>query len=283
MKIIFGILASNNDNLLKESWVKSIKNFKNTDNKNLIDFFFLYSENTINELTNQDIQNRTDQHGNRLFYDYYSETKDETDTSSFVTRSISILKHLDQSQDGLPTYFIRTDITTLFDFNKMTTWLEDKPTELFFGGSIVNSIQPNNFFLSGTNLILSKDISKFLIQNQDIITQELADKSDDLAISNAIIKNVNVNLCSVKRIDFLCNETSKFINYHKCVPYDKNIFCFRFKTLDKPFDISLMDKLTFLISTSHFDLNDFIKNTNLKITSQHPEYDMLSDNIFKLT
>ena len=273
MKIVFGIIVSNA--LLKDIWIKCIKKFKTTQNKDLIDFYFLYSENNVPDLTKEDILKRTDDSGNKLFYDFYSETENESTMASFTRRSISMLTYLDNTTYGLPTYFIRTDITTLFNFAQLIKWLDNKPTELFFGGSIVNKITSTNTFLSGTNLIFSKDISKFLIKHQNNISSDLINLGDDLAISNIIIKNLHVNLSSVKRIDF----TPTTINYHKCVPYDKNIFCFRFNTSDT----QLMDKFNDLLGNHDFDLNKFIQSTNLQITTQYPEYDILSDNIFKLS
>lgn len=275
MKIVFGILASNNLQERKNVWIKSIKKFKTTQNKDLIDFYFLYSENNIPELTEEDTRNRTDEFGNKLFYDFYSDTENESTIASFTRRSISILTYLDNTTNGLPTYFIRTNISTLFDFAQLVEWIHNKPTELFFGGSVVNNIQSTNTFLSGTNLIFSKDVSRFLIENQDNISTDLINLGDDIAISNIIIKNLDINLSLVKRIDFM----STAINYHKCVPFDKNIFCFRFSTRD----IQLMDNFNDMLGSDDFDLKQFIQNTNSQITSQYPEYDILSDNIFKLS
>jgi len=289
MKIVFGILASHNENynLFKNVWIKFITKFKNSQHKDLIDFFFLYSENTIPTLSDKELQNRIDANGNRLFYDYYSETENEEIMESFVRRSLSLLKHLDQSPDGLPTYFIRTNISTLFDFEKMISWLNDKPRNLFLGGSIVDNIFPTFVCFSGTNLIFSKDVCKFIINHENFICQRLNNiLGDDRFFTHFIIQNLPVSLCSVKRIDFIDithnEKLVKIVNYHKCTPYDTNIFCFRFKTSDRLFDIDLMNKMYNLIETQNFDLNNFTKNTNLTITCSIPEYDILSDNIFKI-
>ena len=95
MKIVVGIIVSNA--LLKDIWIKSIKKFKTTQNKDLIDFYFLYSENNVPDLTKEDILKRTDDSGNKLFYDFYSETENESTMASFTRRSISMLTYLDNT------------------------------------------------------------------------------------------------------------------------------------------------------------------------------------------
>lgn len=49
MKIIFGILASYNENYnnFKSIWIKNIQSFKSSQFKDSIDFYFIYSEPNI--------------------------------------------------------------------------------------------------------------------------------------------------------------------------------------------------------------------------------------------
>ena len=202
---------------------------------------------------------------------------------SFLTRTVSFLNYLDQN-DSLPTYFLRTNLSTLFHFEKMIKWLEDKPTDNFFAGSI--NLFNKGVFFSGTNLLLTKDMCKFVLQNIDNLSPIMKDIGDDFAISLLIMLNTNVQVCAIKRIDFSVlkkdDTYTNIVEYLTCSDTEQNVFCLRFKTLDRLFDIKLMDTLLNLLDDPNFNIHDFIKKYNVPTYLSRPELIYTTEKIFPL-
>lgn len=279
-KIIFGILASHNEqyNDFKQNLINHISHFKNSPYAQCIDFYFLYSE-----------PNKADQcleNINNLYYNYYSDINN-TDTLmiSFVRRTFSFLKYLHTNNISLD-YFIRTNITTLFDYNKLLRWLDNKPDKLFSAGTFIADLNYIYTSLSGTNITISKDIIPFLINNEHNILYNL--ECDDVIISSLIIENLDVTLSNIKRVDFVQildhYESKRHILFNGSYIYDNDVFCFRFKTLDRFFDVKLMNKISNLINkNSNYQINSFIDNLKkvIKIDvvfSNQPIYRNLTQN-----
>lgn len=285
MKIIMAILASNGDQYVqfKEVIVDYITKFKKTIQGDLIDFYFLYSENDIPKYTEEELDKRSNP---RIYYDFYSHVI-QTDglMESFITRTISFIKYMSES-DYTYTYFIRTNITTLFDFDKLLSWLSNKPRNYFLSGTLINDINISISF-SGTNLTMSRDIVSYLMKNSHKLLPEIVEIGDDIAMSHVITMGLHpyLNLINMLRVDFVELEryhTGKIIMYQKCELFDESIFCFRFKTNDRLFDIKLMKELTNRITIKTFNLSAFVRAVNLPYYCENPHLLQLSQGIFTL-
>jgi hypothetical protein len=279
------ILASNGDQYIqfKEVIVDYITKFKNTTQGDLIDFYFLYSETEIPTYTEEELVKRANP---RLYYDFYSHVI-QTDglMASFITRTMSFLKYMAEN-DYTYTYFIRSNITTLFDFDKLLNWLNDKPRNYFLSGTLINDVNISISF-SGTNLTMSRDVVSYLTKNSHKLLPEIVEIGDDMAISSVITRGLHpyLNLINMLRIDFVELDqyaTGKIIMYQKCELFDESIFCFRFKTNNRLFDIKLMKELTNRIKTTSFNLSAFIRAVNLPCYCENPHLLKLSQNIFTL-
>jgi hypothetical protein len=206
--------------------------------------------------------------------------------ASFVTRTMSFLNHIrDQNYDY--DYFIRTNITTLFDFDALISWLTTKPRDYFFAGTLINNIDISISF-SGTNLVMTRDVCLYLIKHHDKLLPDIIEIGDDIAISHVITMGLYpvLKLQNILRVDFVeLNQynTGKIVLYQKCEMLDENIFCFRFKTLDRQFDIDLMKKTSHLINSKNFILSILVKCLNLPFYSENPHLYPLSQNFFTLS
>lgn len=295
MKVIIGILASENENYnkLKQVWIKNILKVKNSHLSEIFDFYFLYSD-TQNE--HQKINSLKT--GNLLYIDFYDKTDNlETIYQGMFYRSISFFEHLIKSSLSLKNkevFVIRTNLSTLFNFNLLYRWFENKPNENFFGGSFIKLYYNENLndvypIISGTNLTFSFDIITYLVNNKNKIN--ISNFGDDEAISHFIMQNLNVFTINMKRLDFVeysPNESwgglNKCILYHKCKKNDEDIFTFRFKTFDRDNDVKNMLYFMSCIWNNNYNLNNVIKSfskhiPSLPIIEEYPEFSDLYSNI----
>lgn len=313
MKIIVSIIASDNLNYnkFKDVWVKHIIQIKNNPVlKDVFDFYFLYSDKNGNSSAVS--YKETSQILYTNFYDKNDISNEYTNNNKNITKSILIrtgafykyIKHIlkldnndeyiKQKNNGL--YFIRTNLSTLFDFNKLYKWIQNKPKVSFFSGSF-NGFYNNLYTtISGTNMVFSLDVMIYISLNYDKL--DLSVYLEDEAISQLVIQNLNVFLINIKRLDFIEMDevvlkdytwpaTPNSIVYHKTTIGDSDIFSFRFKTFNREHDINVMNKLVEEMSLTNFDLNKFVNeissNYKLQISEEAPTYGKLySENTFKI-
>lgn len=286
MKIIFGILASSNDNYdeFKNIWTSNINKFKSGPTKNLVDFYFIYTEP---QLQNTCIDCNT-------YYNYYSPyIENDSMMNSFVKRTISLLDHL-EGNNTLGDFFIRTNLSTLFDLNMLLKWAECIPKNNIIAGSVIDKLNSIHTQFSGTNIILTRDLVQFLLLNQKYILDESILSGDDQRISSLIVENIDVRFLIVKRLDFIELESTKISPYiaphivfqNSCKTI--NLFCYRFRTLNRKLDIKIMKELENKINSENFNLNNFIQlllNDPLlpynKIIVQNIDYDKIIDKLLQ--
>lgn len=282
MKIVFGILASTNENYkhFQNVWIENIRTFKSGPNKDMIDFYFIYKE-------------QIDRKYERVekcdgYWNYFSEyVPDMSMMDSFVWRSIDLMEYVYNT--GQFDYFIRTNLSTLFDLQTLLKWAEAVPKLNFIAGSVIDKVCSYFTHLSGTNIILTRDLVKFIILNKHNILPESVLHGDDERISSLIIENVNVNVLLLKRIDFIemkigDRHIPPVIVYQSCISYD-NIFCFRFKTFNRNNDVKYMMQLQKDINSEGFCLKQSMSNVldqgyYTDILKQNPGYETLTCNIF---
>ena len=304
MKIIVGIVASDNQNYteFKKIWVKNIVQVKNDPVlAELFDFYFLYSDSNGNskkiiytdtqELLYVDFYDKEDKfesvsHGifarTVTFFNYMINTFGLTDDSSYLQRK----------EDGL--FFVRTNLSTVFDFKLMREWFVDKPKTNFFGGSFNGFYNGIHTSISGTNLILSLDTMMYLTFNKDKI--DMSVYLEDEAISQLIINHLNIFIINVKRLDFIEMEeihippdhiwpaTPNSIIHHKAEIGDDEIFSFRFKTFNRDNDVIVMNRVVDELWKDDYNLSNMVKNVSnmfeppLPLSSEAPTYGKLYSN-----
>ena len=291
MKIIFGILASKNDNYSKfiDIWINNIKRFKSTPLKDTIDFYFLYTE--------KDSQCGVSSVDEDLYYNYYSEFKeDECLMDTFVNRTIGVLDYL-KTTNKIGDFFIRTNLSTLFQLDILINWAESLPLENMIAGSVIDNINSIHTHLSGTNIVLTRDLIHYILVNKEHVLKNSILNGDDARISSLVIENLCVNLLLIKRLDFIKIE-SKGDEYEYLPPLivfqstntTENLFCYRFKTKNRDLDIKIMNLLMNKFYDKNFNILEFIsviitdKETPFsKAVKQNDKYDKLTSNLFTLT
>jgi hypothetical protein len=215
---------------------------------------------------------------------------------SFLQRSICLLEHL---QSVHFDYFIRTNLSTLFNLDILIQWIQNLPKYNLIAGTPIDHLNSIYTEISGTNIILSRDLTFFLSLNKEKLLNESVLRGDDQRISSLIIENLNVNLLLVKRVDFI--ELSYYdkngkeqykppsIVFQNCSDI-YNLFCYRFKTKNRENDIKYMKMLLQHMYTEHFHPLQFvldIVNNNpdklyTKFDAQNMEYEKLTHTVFQI-
>jgi hypothetical protein len=303
MKIIVGIVASDNENYteFKKVWVKNISQVKKDPYlSQLFDFYFLYSEaKDSKKIMYKDTQQV-------LYVDFYDkEDQFETVSHGIFARTITFFNYminifgltdntsyLKHREDGL--FFVRTNLSTVFDFKLMGEWFKDKPKSNFFGGSFNGFYNGIHTSISGTNLIFSLDTMMYLTFNKDKIDMSVF--LEDEAISQLIIHNLNIFIINVKRLDFIEMEeihippnhiwpaTPNSIIYHKAEVGDNDIFSFRFKTFNRDNDVIVMNRIVDELWKDNNNLNDIVQKVSkmydppLPLSTEAPTYGKLYSN-----
>jgi hypothetical protein len=309
MKIIIGIVASDNANYheFKKVWVRNISQVKKDPVlAELFDFYFLYSDSkgTSKKIMYTDTQQV-------LYVDFYDkEDKFESVTHGIFARTITFFNYminilrltdntcyLKHRNDGL--FFVRTNLSSVFDFKLMGEWFKDKPKINFFGGSFIgfyNGIYTN---ISGTNLIFSLDTMMYLTFNKEKVDMSVL--LEDEAISRLIISNLNIFMINVKRLDFIEMEevrippnhiwpaTPNSIIYHKAKIGDEDIFTFRFKTFNRDNDVIAMNQIINELWKDDYRLNNMVQviskmhDPPLPFSEEAPTYgELYSKKAFKI-
>lgn len=313
MKIIVAIIASDNDCYVefKQSWIKNIYNIKkDLYLSKIFEFYFLYSD--TNGISQECIDTETNQ---ILYVNYYDNSENyDSVTHSILGRTMSFFDYTikkfnllddtsynDYKQNGL--YFLRTNLSTAFDFKLLSKWVNNKPKINFFGGSFNGYY--NNIFttISGTNLLFSLDIMMYLTMNKHKI--DIKNVFEDEAVSTFIIQNLNVFLINIKRLDFIEMEeiriprpglpdhiwqaTPNSIIYHKTKIGDEDIFTFRFKTFNRDNDIKIIRYVVEDLWTPDYCLSNLVKKVSklfkpeLPISEEAPTYgELYSKTPFKI-
>lgn len=294
MKIIFGILASSNEsyNDFKNIWVKNIQRLKSSSYKNCIDFYFIYGENVK--------ENTIEIDSSQNFYNYYYKS-DESQSlmDSLLYRSISLMEYL-SNNNILGDFFIRTNLSTFFDLQMLLKWCESIPQTNLFAGTLIDMMNSILTHLSGTNLTLSRDVVEFVILNKQYIIKEatLFDNNpvllgDDTRISSLIIENTNVHMLLIKRLD-LIELIHENIHYPPCIVLQNaknltNLFCYRFKTLDRNVDVQSMNDLYEAIHNEDqvFNIKNYVESVLTKkyknVYKQNVDLDNLASTTFIIT
>lgn len=309
MKIIIGIVASDNANYeeFKKVWIKNISQVKNDPVlSHIFDFYFLYSDSKgdSKKIMYKDTKQV-------LYIDFYDK-EDQFDnvTHSLFARTMSFFGYMIQTlklvedthynqhkNDGL--YFVRTNLSTVFDFKLMREWFENKPKLNFFGGSFNGFYNGLYTTISGTNLIFSLDVMMYLYFNRENVDMRVY--LEDEAISQLIIHKLNVFLINVKRLDFIEMEevrippdhvwpaTPNSIVYHKTKIGDEDVFTFRFKTFNRDNDVIVMNRVVDELWKDNYSVGRLVNTVSnmydppLPMSEEGPTYgELYSKTPFKI-
>ncbi len=149
-------------------------------------------------------------------------------------------------------FVIRSNLSTLFDLSSLFRWLGHLPKENVLAGPHVGLSYRSHLIVSGTCMIFSWDIFKYLDSIQEALLSSWErvprDVLDDTLISFFVLykSGKQVLTKNVKRLDVL-----DVLLFHKCKPED-NIFCFRFKSSNRAHDMISMRRMHTLLQVGHY-------------------------------
>jgi hypothetical protein len=195
---------------MQKIWKKYMNNHKN------ITCFFIKSLNSIQ----QDIL--LDYNNNIMYI-----KNNETFIPGILYKTIKAIEFCINHFEF--TYIYRTNLSSLLDLSKMYNFLNRE--NINYGGSILNYNNGINF-ASGSGFVLSKDTSKYLVENNNLLDYNL---SDDVSIGNLLSKKYKIS--DIKRHDIIGLDDHNFV-------YDNDIFHFRCKyNSNHSITLDIMNKL----------------------------------------
>ena len=244
MKIVVGIVASREKEYqhFRENWDQIIAELDIPE----FQFFFIYGSGRQSE--NE--------------HEWCCDIPDSIDTMLDKTHLFMnwALQNLDFD------YLLRTNLSTLFDFGRVLKWIGESgiPKSEFIGGSWIGGGQ----MISGTNMLMSRDIVEYIAHTP--LEKFPRTHLGDIELCKMGLQHARYTI-NIKRIDFISTNNKNTILYHKCRPSDRDIFCFRFKTNQRNYDVILMNLLYTHFHTLGLDHNNFIETrvNDFHITSEY--------------
>lgn len=225
MKISLIVLASNDAiyNKFKNIWIKRLNQ--------KFHVYFVYGRENIDTDYSINLETTTIKSHNN-YSDIFCPFPETFD--NMFDKTIEALKIIPKCD-----YIIRTNLSTLFDYNKLDNFMSTT-MDNFFGGPFIGETT----MVSGTCMIMSWDITRYLVKNVNRI--ECFDSHEDVRINNIIKTIPYYSSINLPRLDFL-----DYCLYHNCMIGDDNIFIFRFKSDDRTKDVELMKKFNKHLKDGH--------------------------------
>ena len=178
MKILHIIIYSNSkysdniDNNAYENMQKLLSNYYKKFNNNVTTYFVKYNEN-VKKIYNTDYHIQDD----ILFIN-----GKETSIPGILDKTLLAFKYLN---DIHYDYLIRSNISTIIDFDKLIKYLIINPINYYGSGKLVNlqwngggindSTWYGTIFASGTSIIFTKEAINDIINNNNIIKRNIID------------------------------------------------------------------------------------------------------------
>jgi len=200
----------------------------------------------------------------KIFYNYGNGTSESyidgdkiicDCTESIYNIGLKTLKSFELLYDNFDfDYIFRTNLSSFISINNMIKYVENIPSEKFYGGVCTLNFSGEHLqkfgegtFASGSGYFLSKDVVKIIIDNKDYWDHSVI---DDVAIAG-LLKKLGILPTLCHRIDIIDISNDKFTAVsgvdHNIVVSDDDInkcYHFRCKTYgDRSDDIKIFEKL----------------------------------------
>lgn len=131
----------------------------------------------------------------------------------FVEKTIKAMKHIDENYTY--DFFIRTNISTFWDFGRLHLYLNTLPRYSCYAGfgPLPFDLGKNAYYLRGTDIIVTPDLIKSLIQNSYLANTMVAeDESFGLYFNNVMkAPMIPTKMCIFEDINSI-NDNEKIIN-----------------------------------------------------------------------
>lgn len=250
MKLIIGVIASRDSyyDSFKDIWIQNVTRF-NRRSALKLDVYFLYCQSISTEYGVMSIGDHV--------YDFFC--NDHESFPNILKKTVVFFQYLCHHTSF--DYVLRSNVSTLFDFEKLILWLQQKPRTLFFAGTFIGNLDPSFIALSGTNLSFSNDLVHLMAQQ--LKYTEYRSVLDDVAISHFLFQYTGIRVYNIKRLDF-----TDSVIYNRCNKFDTDIFCFRFKNDRYRNEDLLMMNYIFRHLYTPFDLTGLVKKLKKPVTEE---------------
>lgn len=234
MKILHIIIYSNSnfsDNIKEgtyENMQKVLSNYYKNFNDNVSTYFVKYNENVKSTYG----------------IEYYIENDiiyingKETFIPGILEKTLLAFKYLNNFNYD---YLIRSNISTIINFNRLISYLEKNPIDYYGAGKLVNlqwngggifdSTWYGTLFASGTSIIFTKKAIDDIVTNMNLVRMDII---DDVSLGIYVREHINVSPIEINQKHFYevpyfsedSNSISKFIEFIK---NNKDIIFYRNK------------------------------------------------------
>lgn len=269
-------------------WIENLTKFNNNSLHFTAEAYFLYGDDSLLKPYCEYIQPH--------IFNFYSNCPEVF--QNLFKKTIIFFEYIIDNphkfkpfQDDKTTFFVRTNLSTVFQFEHFFSNLlhinKNLPhSSLFLGGSFIQDFNGLYTCFSGTNTIFNYNSILSLVEDSKLLQQ--SDKPDDILLSIALLHKYpySIILRSMARLDFI--EDTRFFC---CKLFTNNVSCFRIKTNNRYNDTLIMKSLIDNIYNTSFDIKQFIQdiisnqlfdNVSTNIIEYHPEYqDSFSSKNFK--
>jgi hypothetical protein len=243
MLVAILVVITDKDTLFKNQLIQSISTSIVKDSLRL---YFVYGGTKLHSVCRNG------------YIDIYTQFPDTF--GNIIHKSISGLQVITDNQPV--DYIIRTNMSTLFNFEKLLQWLQKCPPSKFFAGPFIAHIESKPM-ISGTCMVMTTDIAKYIIENKDNIDTKL---NEDIGTSR-LVNTTPHYTCNIPRIDFSGHN----ILFHKCEVGDLSPFCYRFKSANRVNDTKLMSRMI----DCNYNVVDVLNGSNWTLYSELEIYDSL--------
>ena len=135
-----------------------------------------------------------------------------------IKKNMEAMKYIQSTYDY--TYLIRTNLSTFWDFFNLEKHLSVLPTQNCYSGTFYPT------FISGTDIILSKDNVSKLLDNEKLINEQLP---DDVAIGNVLKEKLNVDMTDKSDLMYWFPEDSNEIAIQENIYKARNSNCSHYR------------------------------------------------------
>tara|TARA_Y100000385_G_scaffold49721_1_gene46470 strand:+ start:116 stop:892 length:777 start_codon:yes stop_codon:yes gene_type:complete len=223
MKILHIIIYSNSkfsDNIKEgtyENMQKLLSNYYKKFNDNVTTYFVKYNENVKST------------YGSEYYIEngiIYINGK-ESYVPGILKKTLLAFKYLNNIDYD---YLIRSNISTIIDFNRLISYLDKNPIDYYGAGKLVNlqwtgggmldSTWRGTLFASGTSIIFTKKAVDEIVNNMNLVRMDII---DDVSFGIYVREHKNVtpkeinqkHFCEVPHFSKNSNSISQFIDFIK--------------------------------------------------------------------
>jgi hypothetical protein len=130
----------------------------------------------------------------------------------FIEKTIKAIEYIDSQITY--DFFIRTNLSTFWDFNKLHLHLNELPNQnCYCGDGPLPGYNSNGYYLSGTDTIVTPEMIKSIISNKQLVDYNVVEDAAMGKYFNGVLKCPMLpnRICFFEDIISI-NETNKIIN-----------------------------------------------------------------------